>query len=419
VLPGSSGYQHASVEYGGATDDESVANRLAKTHMITRLLMLYLGGLLLAFTPCVYPMIPVTVGYFSAQSERRKGRVTSLAAAYVLGLAITYAVLGTVAATTGGMLGAALQSRAVLIGISGVLVALALSMFGLYEIQPPQFISNRASGHAGLLGALGMGLVFGIVAAPCAGPFVLGLAFFAAKTGSLLLGFAMFFVLAIGMGTPLFILAMFSAKLPVPGRWMVAVERLGGFILLGAAAYFLMPVVPEPVRIWLIPGVVLAAGIYFGFIEKSIRITKISAAFGKGFCVVTLAAALVMVWPGAKTASIKWEPYTPNNLAAAAKSGKPSIVDFSAEWCAACKELDKGPWRDPQVIHATKDFAKFRVDGTRRTPEVTAAEKQLRIAGKGYPIVLFFDSHGREVKSARIIGFIDSKEMLRRIALIR
>lgn len=401
------------------SDDEAAARSLAGSHVAQRVVMLYLGGLLLALTPCVYPMIPVTVGYFGAQSGQRRSKVVSLAAAYVLGLATTYAALGAIAATTGGALGSALQSPAVLVGIAGLLVLLALSMFGLYELRPPRFIQDRSSGRSGIGGALLMGLVFGIVAAPCAGPFVLGLTLFAAKTGSPLIGFAMFFILAMGMGTPLFLLATFSAKLPVPGRWMVVAERIGGFALLGAAVYFVAPLVPEPVRRFLIPAVILAAGLYIGCVQRAFRSTRILAVISKGFCLAAVGAAVFMVWPTAAGPSMQWTPFDSGGFAEAIESGRPVIVDFAADWCAACKELDEGPWKDPRVIEATEGFARFRVDGTKRTPEVTAAEKQLGVEGKGYPIVLLFDGSGREVRNARIIGYVTSEEMLRRIRLAK
>jgi len=264
-----------------------------------------------------------------------------------------------------------------------------------------------------------MGLIFGVVAAPCAGPFVLGLSLFAAKTGSALVGFAMFFILAIGMGTPLFLLATFSAKLPVPGRWMLVAERVAGFVLLGAAAYFVMPIVPEPFGKYLIPAVILSAGVYLGCFERSKKSGgTLQAVLGKGFCVAAVVAAAVMVWPSPKPQTMEWESFKPETFAAAVKEGKPVMVDFSAEWCVACKELDHGPWSDPKVIEAASDFARFRIDGTKRTPEVTAAEEHLGVKGKGYPIVMFFDGAGREIRAARVAGYVDAREMIRRIELV-
>ncbi|MHB9037500.1 MAG: protein-disulfide reductase DsbD family protein, partial [Armatimonadota bacterium] len=225
----------------------AMAGRLASAGIPLRLLMLFGLGLLLAFTPCVYPMIPITVGYFGSQVGASNGRVMKLAGSYVLGLALTYSTLGAVAATTGGVFGSAMQSPMVIVGIAVLLVLLSLSMFGLYELKPPAFVANRSSGKDGVLGALMMGLVFGIVAAPCVGPVVLGLLLYVAGVGSPALGFVLFFALALGLGTPLFVLAAFSAKMPVPGMWMVAVKKIAGFLMLGAAAYFLKPILPESI----------------------------------------------------------------------------------------------------------------------------------------------------------------------------
>lgn len=400
------------------SEEQAAAESLAGSGLLKRLALIYLGGLLLAFTPCVYPMIPVTVGYFSSQGEKSRSRAAYLALAYVFGIAITYAVLGTVAATTGGAIGNAVQSPAVLIGIAVVLTALALSMFGLYELRAPGFLQDKAFGRSGAAGALVMGLIFGMVAVPCAGPFTLGLAVYAAKVGSPFLGFVMFFVMAAGLGTPLFALAAFSARLPAPGMWMVTVQRIGGFVLLGAAAYFAGPVVPQPVRPYVIPAVVLAAGVYIGFADRSLKSTKAASIVGKLLFAALAAVALYLSWPAETGDAMEWTGYSPGAVAQAARRGKPSIVDFAADWCIACKELDHGPWSDPEVIAAARRFARFRVDGTRRSAEVRAAEQELGTRG-AYPAVLFFDSQGREVRSARVTGFVDSREMIRRMKMVR
>lgn len=389
-------------------------SRLARTPLFLRLMMLYGLGLLLAFTPCVYPMVPVTVGYFSTQNDSRTHRIVLLAAMYVLGLALTYSTLGAVAASAGGVFGAAMQSPAVLVGISLILVALALSMFGLYELRAPSFIQNEASGRSGVLGALFMGLVFGIVCAPCVGPVVLGLMTYVAHLGSPVMGFLMFFTLALGLGTPLFALAAFSAKLPVPGMWMIAVRKAAGFLLLGAAAYFLTPILPDIVARYAVPVVLVAGGVYLGFFERSIRASRVGASVGKATGMAALVVAVAMSVPKPMGHSLKWEPYQPAQVAAASKAGQSIIIDFTAKWCAACRELEHGPFSDSKVIKAASKLQRFRVDGTNQNdPRVKAAVKKFNV--QGFPTVIFIDSHGKEITSARVIGFVDSKEMLKRI----
>ncbi len=380
--------------------------------------MLFGLGLLLAFTPCVYPMIPITVGYFGSQVGSSNSRVIKLAGTYVLGLALTYSILGAVAATTGGVFGSIMQKPSVIMGIAALLVLLSLSMFGLYELKPPAFIANRSSGKDGVLGALMMGLVFGIVAAPCVGPVVLGLLLYVAKLGSPLMGFILFFALALRLGTPLFILAAFSAKMPVPGMWMVAVKKIAGFLMLGAAAYFLKPIVPDNIGNLLIPLVILVAAIYLGFIEKSLKSTRSASAIAKVGCVAALAAAVMMIMPPSQsTKHIEWEPYKPGAIESAAESGRPAMLDFTAKWCGVCRELEKGPFSDPEVAKAAAKFDKFRVDGTnQKDPVMLEAVKKYQV--KGFPTVIFFDSSGKEVESVRITGFVNSKEMIRRMASV-
>lgn len=394
-----------------------MADRLENMNPITRVLLLYLGGLILAFTPCVYPMIPVTFGYFSSQADKKR-RAALLAAVYVLGIALTYSVLGAVAAATGGIFGAAMQSTPVVVGIAAVLVVLALSMFGLYELQAPAFIQSRASGRSGVFGALMMGLIFGIVAAPCVGPMVLGLLLLAAKTGNPVVGFFLFFPLALGIGTPLFFLAFFSARMPQPGMWMIAVKKLAGFLLLGVAAYFLLPLLPEELGRYLIPIVVIAAGIYFGCFEKSIKSTKPTAVLGKVFCGAAIAGAIFMLLSNGSRPSLTWEPYTPSKLNQAIREGKPVMLDFTAEWCGVCKELEDGPFSDSEVIRAAERFTRLQVDGTdRNDPKMLAAVRKYDV--KGFPTIIFFDSSGNEVRSARVAGFVNSAELIKLLKSVK
>lgn len=394
-----------------------MADRLENMNPITRVLLLYLGGLILAFTPCVYPMIPVTFGYFSSQADKKR-RAALLAAVYVLGIALTYSVLGAIAAATGGMFGAAMQSTPVVVGIAAVLVVLALSMFGLYELQAPAFIQSRASGRSGVLGALMMGLIFGIVAAPCVGPMVLGLLLLAAKIGNPVVGFFLFFPLALGIGTPLFFLAFFSARMPQPGMWMIAVKKLAGFLLLGVAAYFLLPLLPEELGRYLIPIVVIAAGIYFGYFEKSIKSTKPTAVLGKIFCGAAIAGAIFMLLSNGSRPSLTWEPYTPSKLNQAMREGKPVMLDFTADWCGVCKELEDGPFSDSGVIRAAERFTRLQVDGTdRNDPKMLAAVRKYDV--KGFPTIIFFNSSGNEVRSARVTGFVNSAELIKLLESVK
>src|SRR5687768_12124144 len=204
--------------------------------------MLFVGGLALNLTPCVFPLIPITLGFFAMQSDGRRSRRFALSSMYVLGIVITYSALGVLAALGGKMFGAWLQLPAVLIGFALLMLVLASSMFGAFEIQVPRFIANRSQGRAGLLGALSMGLVIGIVAAPCVGPVVISLITLVAQLSDPVLGGVMFAALAFGLGFPY--LVMLNA-LPRPGEWMVTVKKGMGFVLIAMAFYFLRPLIGD------------------------------------------------------------------------------------------------------------------------------------------------------------------------------
>ncbi|MDH7602224.1 MAG: cytochrome c biogenesis protein CcdA [Armatimonadota bacterium] len=404
---------------GKLSGEQQFAKTLASRSLILQLLMLYAFGLLLAFTPCVYPMIPVTVGYFSAQGESQTRRVIALAGVYVLGIALTYSLLGTAAALTGSVFGELMQNRWVLAGISALLAILALSMFGLYEIRPPGFIEERASGRKGVLGALMMGLIFGVVAAPCVGPAVLGLMLYVAKLGSPVMGFILFFVLALGIGTPLFLLAAFSAKLPAAGMWMVAIRKAAGFLLLGAAAYFARSLVPGVFREFLIPAVVVAAGINFILFEASLLSNRKTAIASRVLGGLLLCAAAAMIARSyAPKQILRWEPYSFRALSQASENHVPVIVDFTADWCAVCKELERETFADPRVISEAQRFRRFRVDATDRSdPRVKAALERHSV--KGFPTVILFDRSGREVPGARVVGFVDADQFLKLLRSVK
>jgi len=395
----------------GPAGGDELSGKLASAGIIAQFFILYGFGVLLAFTPCVYPMIPVTVGYFASQSREGKRSIVWQALAYVLGLAITYSVLGTIAALGGGVFGAAMQSAYVQMGIALMLVVLALSMFGLYEIHPPASIAKRSVGRSGVLGALLMGLIFGIVAAPCVGPAVLGLLAHVAQIGRPEIGFILFFALSLGIGTPLFFLAAFSAKMPAPGAWMVAVKKAAGFLMLGAAAYFLRPILPEVLKVALVPLVILVGGVYLGFFEKSVRTSPRTTTLFRIGGVILVILAISMATPTKQRPSLTFEPYSDALAIAAMEAGKPVMIDFTAEWCTYCKKLERGPMRDERVVEAAQDFVRLKVDGTDQNDE-TMLEMVSRHGVRGFPAIIFLDKNGSEIREARIEGYVEADILL-------
>lgn len=389
--------------------------------MIWTLLGIFAGGLALNLTPCVYPLIPVTVSYFSGRSGQGRGRLIIHGACYLGGLSITNSVLGVTAALTGGLMGAMLQNPVVLAFVAFVLVFFSTSLFGLWELRLPSGLTRVASRtYAGYFGSIFVGLTLGIVAAPCIGPFVIGLLTWVASMGSPWLGFLIFFTLSLGMGIPLFLLAMFSGqidRLPRSGEWMLWVRKLMGWVLIGMAAYFIRPILPKTVSIFLLSTVALLAGLHLGWIDRTKAGFRAFEWFraAAGITGLVIAAILVSSWlmrgPG-----VVWQPYSDQLLEGAQRMKKPVIIDFYADWCAPCRELDAVTFHDREVVkQADRDFILIKVDLTRKeTPDHQRLLRQHRV--KGVPTIVFLNSDGKERNDLRIVDFLPADQFLIRMA---
>ena len=330
--------------------------------------LVFASGLALNLTPCVYPLIPITLGFFSRQTGGRVGGMFGLALAYVLGMSATYSALGVFAALSGSLFGAWLQKPAVLVAIAAIVLALALSMFGLFEIQAPHFITDRTSSKSGAAGALTMGLFVGFVAAPCIGPFVLSLLTYVAAKGSAPLGFGLFFTLAMGLGLPYLVLGTVSGSLkalPRSGEWMTAVRRVFGFALVALAVYFLRPLLPARAYEIGLALPLLAGGVWFLFFEKSGAGLRGFAAVKGAVAVALLAAGAAFAMPRKAAPGLAFQPYSESAVSAALSAGRPVMIDFYADWCLPCKELDHKTFRDARVIEAAKGWVLLKADLTR------------------------------------------------------
>lgn len=389
--------------------------------------LVFLGGLALNLTPCIYPIIPITISYFGGQAEGKKGGVVAHAIFYVFGMAITYSVLGVVAAFTGGLFGAALTFPPVLIAIALVMVILSLSMFDVYELRMPAFLNKLAGGtQKGYFGTILMGLTVGIVAAPCIGPFVLGLLTYVGNRGNVILGFSLFFVLALGLGVPFLILGIFSGslnKLPRSGAWMVWVRKNFGFILVAMAVYFLKSLIPNTLHYhFALAMIMLIGGIYMGWIEPTKTAGKVFPYIRVLIGIVFLVLSLVFAVTGveeyldktiaAKTSgsggivagAITWVPYSEEVLASALASGSPVFIDSDAEWCVACHELDKKTFNQPEVVAASRAFVMLKADLTSNAdPKTKAFYKKYN--ARGVPTMIFIKPDGTEIPELRGVGF--------------
>ncbi len=379
---------------------------------------LFLGGLALNLTPCIYPLIPITISFFGGRSGRSRGPRALHGAIYMVGLATTNSLLGVGAALSGGLLGAALQNPFILLAVAAVLVILALSFFGFWELRIPGFLGSLGARHfGGYSGTLFMGLTLGVVAAPCLGPFVLGLLAFVGQKGDPVLGFAYFFVLSLGMGLPLAVLAMFSGavdRLPGSGDWMVWVRKFMGWVLVGMAAYISVPILPGGWSGALLGGsVAAAAGLHLGWLERSGKASVRFRRARKAVGLVLIAAGAVYASQGGDREGMQWIPYRPGVLAEAVRKERPVILDFSAEWCLPCRELEEKVFSDPEVVRAGRDFVTVRVDLTRKKPEHDALLERYRV--RGVPTVIFIRPDGTENRSLRVQSYLGKDEFLERM----
>jgi thioredoxin:protein disulfide reductase len=379
------------------------------------------GGLLVSLTPCVYPMIAVTVSVFGARQTKSRMHGAMLSLAFVLGIVAMFVPLGVVAGLTGGIFGAVLQSKWVLVGISLLFLAMAASLFGAFELALPSAITNRLAvvGGIGYKGAFALGMVCGIIAAPCTGPVLTGILTWIAKTQSVTLGASAMAAFGLGLGAPFFVVGTFAVQLPKSGRWMVHVKSLLGIVLAIVALYFIATAFPS-LAAWLRPspalfavgGIALLLGLLLGAVHRSfdepgwgIKLMK-----GSGVLLVTLAAFALVIGGTKPTRTLSWEQLSVDDARQKALTEKrPLLVDFTAAWCGACKELDKHTFSAASVAQEAGRFVAIKVDATNdEDPEVASAMQQMKVVG--LPTVLVYDSAGNE--ALRCTDFVPADPFL-------
>ena len=397
---------------GGGYDSGGTIGRIFVNHgWLLGFLAVFLGGLALNLTPCVYPLIGVTIAYFGNQGGGPR-RVMYLAIVFVLGIALMFSSVGVAVAMSDGLFGAALQNPLVLVALSIMLLTLAASSFGLFVLQPPNWILQRAgTAHPGYAGALLMGLGMGVVAAPCIGPIVLGLLLMVERSGSALFGFALFFTLAIGLGLPYVGLAMAAGnirRLPRSGEWLAWVEHLFGFVLVGLALYFLDPVVPNNLMTRILPYYAAGVGIYLGFISREGRSWRPFLVIRSAIGVVAVAALAFMLYPRQPQEKLRFEPFDSGLLASATEARKPVLIDFSADWCIPCREMEHSTFVDPLVVSEARRFVTMKANLTAQ--DKTTEDLMTKFEIQGVPTTVMIDSAGKVLQ--RKVGYIGPQEML-------
>jgi thiol:disulfide interchange protein DsbD len=389
-------------------------NLIDNGNLLVTFIGVFFLGLGLNLTPCVYPMLSITISLFRGAEHEPRGRAFLKALAYVLGMVTMYSVLGLAAAVTGSFFGEWLQNFWVQLATGILVMGLAFSMFGLYQFRLPSWMmpSSYGKSRGVFLGFFLSGLFVGVVAAPCMGPAVLSLLAFVSAQQNMVSGFLLFFVMALGLGFPYLVLGTFSgllAKLPKSGAWLVWFERLMGVVLLTFGIFYVAIAFKWPFVKWIVPGAFVAGGLYLGWIERSARLAKRFLAFQ--WILGTLAVAIGLFFFFTPQRGVVWEKYHAGILEEASAAGQPVVLDFYADWCIPCHELDQFTYSDSKVIRALQDLRKIKVDVTSVDTDETR-DVVRRFDVFGVPTIIFLDGKGREVPGLRMNGFVAPEEFV-------
>jgi thioredoxin:protein disulfide reductase len=443
-LPGASaaaGAASGSSAGDGAADGTSEQSRFVRLLSGNIFLMLggfYIAGLLLAFTPCVLPMVPILSGIIAGSGgNASSGRAFALSLSYVLGMALTYTAAGVAGAALGKEVQALFQQWWVIALFAAVFVAMALSMFGLFTVQMPVAIQSRIANvsnrqSAGTFGGVAvMGALSALIVTTCVGPALVAALLVISQTGHIARGGAALFAMSIGMGTPLLVVGASAGKLlPKAGSWMEFVKKLFGVMMLAVAAWMLARVVPERIALllWAVPSLALAWLLWFELRSRSAALWALRAAgVAAGLYGVALAtgSALGGTDPlspipafAAKTPTLVFRPIKSvadldRAVAQARAQGQTVLVDFSADWCTSCKEMDRYTFTDPAVQAALRNTLLLRADVTRNDADDQALLRRFGIFGP--PTIAFYGSDGRERAAYRVVGYMKAEAFAARV----
>ncbi len=418
------------------TSKYDFAKIMSQQGILVGMAIAFVAGILTSFTPCVYPMIPITIGIIGGRRDEEGSSVWrsfGLTCVYVLGLAITYSVLGLLAGMFGASVRSFLMGPWVLIGVAVIFTVLGLGMLGLFELQVPPAIANKLQsvGGTGLLGILLMGMVSGIVASPCTAAPLAGILLYVATEGSAFTGFILLFTYAWGMGLLLIAVGTSAGALksmPKSGTWMIDVQKLFGFLMIGVAFYFIRTLVPDIVYYIGLSACMIAGGVAFGALDSLPENPGGGARFKKGVALVTMVLGLYVligslathrvllpeqpavaatgvagpVGPGGPVTptriEIDWETDIEAAFARAEAEGKRVFIDFGADWCEACHEMDKDAFPRQDIVAAAAGFVALKVDMTEVSEEEGVLEEKYQVLG--LPHLVIADADREEIAAA-------------------
>ncbi len=382
-------------------------------------LSVFIGGFLTSLTPCVYPLISITVSVFGARDEHvTRARALLLASSYVAGIALMYTGLGIFSALAGRAFGVFMANRYLMVPLAAICFVMAASMFGAFELRLPANLHTRLAsvGGKGFSGAFAMGLAGGVIAAPCTGPVLASVLAYVATTRSVLLGGGLLFCYALGMGVLFFALAAFALSLPRSGRWMETVKSIFGVAMAVAGLYFLRSVAPPLARYgssalsWLMSHLALVAvGIALGGVHLSFH-ERLGHRLRKAFGVVAIIVGVFgsigwLLTPRPQ----RWIQGESAGLSEAKRGHQPALIDFSADWCLPCKEMELKTFSEERVARELERFTLVKVDCTEDEDPTVLASKN-RYHADTLPTLVLLDTAGKVAR--KIDHFVDADELL-------
>lgn len=442
--PGSTPAAIAAVD---GDESSTIAATLKNAGFLANLAFFFLAGLGLSLTPCVFPMIPILSGIIAGQGHRiSRSRGFALSLAYVLGMAVTYSAIGIAAGLTGTLLSTALQNPWVLGGFATVFVILSFSMFGFYELQLPTALQSKLSEESGHLqggrgiGVFIMGALSALIVGPCVAAPLAGALLYIGQTGDAVLGGMALFLMALGMGVPLLIVGLSAGTLlPKAGAWMEAVKKSFGVLLLATAVWLVSPVIPAVAQMLAWAALLIIPAIFLHALDPLPPHAKGWHRFWKGIGIVMLltgAALLIGALAGnrdplqplaglrgqalaTESPKLAFEKVSSvSELEQAVRAaGKPVMLDFYADWCVSCKEMERFTFADPAVQSKLAGFKLLKADVTANTADDKALLARFGLFGP--PGILFFDATGKEIKTIRVVGFQDTTAFLQSLGKIQ